>query len=161
MVAGVRLHQCREFTACLPVKFSAVYDHTANGRTVTADEFCSGMNHDIRTVLDGTYQIRSCKGIVHYERNLMCMSDRCQLLDIHNIRVGISERFHMDGSGVFLNGILYLFVIKRIYEGCFDAVFRKRMSQQVIGASINILGSNDMLPCVCQILERICDGCCT
>ena len=91
----------------------------------------------------------------------MCMSDRCQLLDIHNVRIGISKRFHMDGSGVFLNGILYLFIIKRIYKGCFDAVFRKRMRQQVIGSSINILCGNDMFPCMCQILKRICDGCCT
>ena len=77
MVARVRLCQGREFTGCFPVKFTAVYDHTTDGCSMSTDEFCCGMNNDICTVLDRSYQIRCCKCIIHYQRNLMCMCDLC------------------------------------------------------------------------------------
>ena len=40
-------------TGC-PVKVTAVYDHTTDGCSMTADELCCRMNNNICTILDRT-----------------------------------------------------------------------------------------------------------
>ena len=51
MVAGIRLRQRRKFSGGFPVEGSALHNHSSDRRTVTADEFCRRMYHDIRPML--------------------------------------------------------------------------------------------------------------
>ena len=67
----------------------------------------------------------------------------------------------MNGSGVLLDGILHLLIVKRIYESSFDTVLRKGVSQQVVGAAVNVLCGNDVLTFMSQVLKSVCDSCCT
>ena len=72
MIARVWLCQGREFTGCFPVEFTAVYDHTTDGCSMSTDEFGCRMNNDICTVLNRSYQVRSCKCVIYNQRDLMC-----------------------------------------------------------------------------------------
>ena len=128
---------------------------------MAADEFRSRVNHDIRTVLDGTYQIRSCKGVIHYQGDFVSVGDGREFLNIYHIGIRVSEGFHMNGSGVLLDGILYFLIVKRIYESSFDTVLREGVSQQVVGAAVNVLCGNDVLTFMSQVLKSVCDSCCT
>ena len=85
MIAGVRSAQMRELAAALPVKLTAVYDNAADRRAVTADELCSGMDNDVCAVLERTEEVRRCECGVYNKRNLMCMCDFCDCLDIYDI----------------------------------------------------------------------------
>ena len=85
MVAWVRFCQRSEFTGCLPVEFTAVYDNTADGCSMAADEFCCRMYNDICTVLNRPYQVWCCKRIVNNQRDFMCMSDLCDSFNIYYV----------------------------------------------------------------------------
>jgi hypothetical protein len=71
---------------------------------VTTDELSCGVNNDVCSVLDRTYQIRGCKGIINYQRNLVCVCNVCESLDVYNIGVRVSKGLYMDCLGVILNG---------------------------------------------------------
>ena len=76
MVAGIGIGNLGIFAALLPVKFTGVYDDTAKGGSVTADKLGGGMNHDIRTMLDGSDQIGGTEGVVddHRQSVSVCQS---------------------------------------------------------------------------------------
>ena len=105
---------------------------------MSADEFGCRMNNNICTVLDWTNQIRSCESAVNNQRDLMCMSDLGNSLDIYYIRVRISKSLNVNCFGIFLDGSLYFIQIKNIYKGGLYAVCRKSMLQQVEGSAVNI-----------------------
>ncbi|MOA02940.1 hypothetical protein D3C78_1224170 [compost metagenome] len=92
VVAWVRLSDAREFSACLPIEFTAVYNDTADGRTMAADEFCCGMNNDISTKFNRTKQIRAWERIIDNERNSVLMSDSGYRFNIEHIALWISDR---------------------------------------------------------------------
>ena len=64
-------------------------------------------------------------------------------------------------SGVFLDGCLNLLVVKWIYESGLDAVLWKSVGKQVVSSAVNILSCYNVVTCMCQVLESICDSCCT
>ena len=90
VVGRVRLGKPWPLLALCPVEFSGIYYKSAQGRTMSADELCCGVYHDVCTVLDRTNQIGSCKGIVHNQGNTMLMSKICPSLNINSISVWIS-----------------------------------------------------------------------
>ena len=92
---------------------------------MAADEFCRGMEYDICAVLDRSYKVRSCECVVDNQRDLMCVGDGSQLLDINDIGVRVSKCLNMDCFCVLLDRILYFLVVERINEGCCHAVLRK------------------------------------
>ena len=67
----------------------------------------------------------------------------------------------MNGSGILLDSILHFLIVKRIYESSFDTVLREGVSQQVVGAAVNVLCGNDVLTFMSQVLKSVCDSCCT
>ena len=60
---------------------------------------------------------------------------------------------------VLLDGILDLFIIKWIYEGCSDAISRKSMCKQVVSTTVNVLCCYDMISSMSQILKGVSDSC--
>ena len=96
---------------------------------MSADELGCRVNDNICSVLKRADQIRRCKSIVHNQRNLMRMRDRCDLLNIHNVRVRVAERLNVDRSGVLLDCLLHLVVIEWIDESCRDTILRECMCQ--------------------------------
>ena len=89
----------------------------------------------------------------------MCMGNLRHLLNIYNIRIGISQRFNVKRLGVLLNSILYCLHIKGVYEGSGNTVIYQCMCQQVIGSAVNIIGRYNMIPGFCQVLNGI-GNCC-
>ena len=72
MIAGVRLCDGSVLTALLPVELAGVNNNTAERCSVTADELCCGVNNDVCTVLNRSYEVWCCKCIVNDERKLVC-----------------------------------------------------------------------------------------
>ena len=161
MVRYVWLYQPWILVAGGPVKVTAVYDHTTDSCTVATDELCCRMDHDIRTILDRTYQIRGCKCIIYDQWNIMGMCNICNALNINHLRIWITQSLNLDRCGVLLDGCLNSFIIKWIYEGCLNAVIRKSMCQKIVGSTVNILSCYNMISFMCYCLECIRKCCCT
>ena len=51
VITGIGVYQRRELAREFPVKFSRVYDHTADGGSMSADKLCCGMNNNICSML--------------------------------------------------------------------------------------------------------------
>ena len=126
---------------------------------MSADEFCCGMNNDICAVLNWANQVWGCKCIVDYQRNLMLMSDICQCLDIHYIRVRVTKCLNVKCFCIVLDCCFYFVNIKRIYKCSLDAVLRKCVLQQVEGTTINIFCCYDMISGLSKIFNGISNRC--
>lgn len=74
---------------------------------MAADELGGGMNHDVRTVPDGTKQIGRCKGVVDDQRQTVLVGDFGDGVNIGKLAVGVARRFHVNGLGVVLNGVFH------------------------------------------------------
>ena len=128
---------------------------------MSADEFGCRMNNNICTVLDWTNQIRSCESAVNNQRDLMCMSDLGNSLDIYYIRVRISKSLDVNCLGVLLDRILYFLKIEYINECCCDSVCRKCMFKKVCCSTVDVLGCYNVISLLCKVLNGVCDSCCT
>ncbi len=163
MIACVGFGKAWKFTACFPVKSSAVNDDASDRGSVSADEFRCGMYHDIGAIFNRTDQIRSGKGIVYHQRDSMCMGDNRQLFNIRYVRIGIAQGFYVDRFCIILDRRFHFFILKGIYEGGCNSVFRQGMRQKIIRSAVNIFRSHNVISRMRQILKRIgnrrCAGC--
>ncbi len=160
MIAWIRLCQRRKPSAGLPVKLTAVYNNTANRRAMTANELGRRVNYNIRTIFNRPDQIRSCKGIIDYQRNPVSMGNTGNPLNIGYIRIRIPQGFDENRFGILLNRRLYSGIIRRIHKSSRDSILRQGMGKKIIGSSINILCRYNMVTLLCQILKGICNSCC-
>ena len=154
VVAGVRLYEGRELAAAFPVKLTAVYDNAADRRAVTADELCSGMDNNVCAVLERTEEVRRCECGVYNKRNLMCMCNGCDLLNV-NQRLRSGYRCVSMKTAFVLSLIAFSkapsFI--RVYERCGDAVLRERVLKQIVGAAVDGLRGNDVVTCAVRGCE--------
>ena len=161
MVRYVRLNQPRPLVACCPVKLTGIYDDTSDGCPVSADELGCRMDDNISAILDRANQIRSCKGVVHDERDSCFVCDLCDALDINYLRVRVAERLDGDRLCIRLDRSLDSLIVERINKGCGNSVIRKCMCQQVVGSAVDVLCCYDMVSCMCNCLIGIGKCCCT
>ena len=78
------------------------------------------------------------------------MSDLCNLLDIRNIRSGISECFAEDCLGLLINSGGNCCMIMDINELGINAVGRKRIIKEVVAAAVYAVLCYDIIACPCD-----------
>ena len=139
VVAGVGVNERCKLAACFPVKLAAVNDNAAESCSVTADKLCCRMNYDICAVLNRTEEIRSGKGAVDNERNLVCVSDLSKCIDIGNITVGVAESLKENSLCIGLYSVLYFVKIVDINESGVDAVLGKSVCEEVVCTAVDCL----------------------
>ena len=157
MIARIRSGKSR-ILPCFgfPVKPSSVHYHTSKARTVPSDEFCSRMYHDVRTMLYRAYQIRRAERIVNNQRHSVAVGDIRHPIYIKHLAVWIAERLCINGLGARSNGPFKCIDVVDIYDCISDTLRSQRVGNQVIRASIQIVGSNNMVARSKDILQRIC-----
>ena len=158
MIGGIGLAESRKLAAGFPVETAGIYDYAAHDRTVAADKLGGGMHHDIRAVFDGAQQPGRGKGVVHDERYAVAVRNGRDRLKIHQIRVRIAQRFHIEQFGVVPDRPLEIFGIVRRDERCFKALFRERMGKKIVGSAVEVGGGNDVIASPRDILHRIGNG---
>ncbi len=121
MIAWVWLCKRWKFAGCLPVKLTALYDHTTDCSSVATDEFCCGMNNDICTVLNWSYQVWCCKCIIYNKRNFMFVSNFCNILNINKVGVRVSKS--LNKTAFVFSWIAFSNASSYINKCCCDTVF--------------------------------------
>ena len=158
VIAGVRLRDPRISAGGSPVKASAVYNNSAEGRAVTADKLGGGMNDYVRAVLERTDKVGCAEGVVDNERQAVRVGDLCQSVDVGDVAVGIAEGLDVDRLCVGLNRRRDLLEIMDVDKSGVDAVKRKRVRQQVGRAAVDRLLSYYVLALLGKRLDGVCDG---
>ena len=111
---------------------------------MTAEELGCGMDNDVRTVLDGSDQIRSAEGVVYDDRQTVAVCKLCNRVDVRNVTVGVAQRLKIDRSGIVLNGVFDFDQVMRVDEGGGDAVLRQSVGEQVVAAAVDGLLGYDV-----------------
>ena len=78
---------------------------------------------------------------------------------IHHIRIGVAQRFDKDSLCLLCYGRFHRITVKNIHECGRNAILGQGMSQEIIGASIDILSGYDMIPLPGKILEGTGNRC--
>ena len=86
------------------------------------------------------------------------MGDLPDLLEIVHIVLRVSDRFGVDEAGVGVDGLADVLRVGAVDELHRDSQLGQRIVEEVIGAAIQIVGGNDILPGLGDIEDRIGNG---
>ena len=156
MIAGVGFCDGSVLVALLPVKLARVNDNAAERCAVTADELCSRVYYNVRTVLYRTDKVRSTECVVYYKRKSVLVSDLCDSVNVGDIAVGVAECFKVDSLCVILNCVLNFFKVVRIYKCSADTVLGKCVCKQVVAAAVDRLLCYYVLTLISERLNSVC-----
>ncbi len=99
VVRGVGLREGGE-VAVRPVEPAAVHNHAADACAVTADELRCAMHHDVRSVLQGTHQVRARQRVINDKRDARLVSDVRHRLNVEGVQPRVSDRLGVDRAGL-------------------------------------------------------------
>ena len=119
------------------------------------------MNNDVCTVLKRSYKVRGCKCAVNNKRNIVCVCNLCESLNINKVSIWIAECFNVESLCILVNSIFKSTLFIRINKCCCNAVSRKCVFEKVICAAVDCLCSYDVIACFSKSLNCICDCSCT
>ena len=125
---------------------------------MAADEFGSGVHHNICAVLNGANEIGCAKGVVNDQGQTALVGKGRNGIDIRDIAVGIAQGFQIDGFCVGSNGLFHLCQIVGIHKGGGDPIERQGVGQQIITAAVDGLLGYNVISCLGQRLNGIGDG---
>src|SRR5438477_10076586 len=120
MVTLRRFNELREFSIA-PVIITCIYYDTADCSTMSADPFCSRLNHDVCSPFDRTEEVTCCtESIINYEGQIIFFCQLGKLLEIRNVEAWVTDRFKVDGLCIFVDMLYKTFDIIAICKACFD-----------------------------------------
>ena len=128
---------------------------------MAADELGRGLDHDVGAVLQRAEQVRGGEGVVDDHRQMMLVGNCGDGLEVGQVGVRIAEGLEVDELGVLLDGVLELLRILGGDEGGGDAVTRQGVTQQVEGATVDVLGGDDVIAGLGDVAHRVFHGGCT
>ena len=89
---------------------------------------------------------RRSEGVVNDERHPILVSDACKLLDVENSAARVADGFAENNLGVRAESLLdFFFAVVRIHESTLDAKLLQGYAEEIEGATINLIRSNDMV----------------
>ena len=159
VITVVGLCELGEFAGGLPVELPGIDDDASDGRAVTADEFGRGMHDDVSPVLDRPQKVRRRESIVGDQRNPVRMGNLRNGFYINKIGIRIAETLNEEGLGLGTDRLLEIGQVSGVYESRGDPVRNQSVLKQVVRASVDVLGGNDVVSCTCDIEYRVGDGC--
>ena len=160
MVTWVWFCEGRKLSACFPVELAAVNDNAADSSTVSADELCCGVDNDVCAVIERSYEVRCSECAVNNERDLVLVSDLCNLFNVDKVRVRVAESFDVKCLCVVLNCLFKVIFIIGINECCCDAIFGKCVCEEVVSTAVDSVCCYDVVACLSKVLNGVCNCCC-
>ena len=125
---------------------------------MAAEELRSGVYHDVCAVLQRTDEIRCAEGVVDDEGDAVLVGHSSHTFKVEHVAVGVAE-----GLGIYyfcvgldsgLQGVEVVDVDNRIR----NALRSQRMGNQVVRTTIQVVGRNDMVASLHDVLQSVGDG---
>ena len=116
------------------------------------------MDHDIRAEFDRPEEEGRREGVVHHKGDPVPVGDFRDLFDVDDIAVGVAEGLDEQELRFRTDGFFEVPDVRRVDEGGRDSVGDERMLQEVIGAAVDGLGCDDMVPRAGNVQDGVGDG---
>ena len=130
----------------LPVKTTAVHDHTTDSDAMSVHVLGRGVGNDVTAPFDRAAVDRRGKGIVDDQRNTMTVCDGRKLLDIEDADGRIGDGLAEDALRVRAEAVFQLFFADvRIDEGAFDAHLLHRYAKQIVCPAVDRTGGDEVI----------------
>ena len=117
------------------------------------------MYHHVSTVLDRADEDRS-KCVVNDKERVMAMSYLCKGIEIADISVRISKCLAIDHLSVRTDSSLYCSEIAEIHNSVFHALGGESVGNEVVTATVEIVGCHDVVAVLQHILQGVSHCCC-
>ncbi len=122
------------------------YDAAPYGGAVPADPLGRRCHHHRSPVLDGPEQITArAEGIVHDERQVMVLGDRCNAFKIRHYKARIADGFHINGLGIGINEALVIAGLLALSKARFDAEAFESHFELIVGAAVEVGRSDEIV----------------
>ena len=89
------------------------------------------MDYYVRSMLNGTNQVRSPESVIYNQRNIMTMSDFCNSIDIRHIRIRIPKSFGINRFRIRSDCSLEQFQIIHIDDSIANTLCCQRMRNEI------------------------------
>ena len=120
------------------------------------------MSNDVCAKLKRTTVDRSCKCVVHDQRNTMFVCDPCKLFNIQHHKSRIGNCFTKHSLRVRTECLLkFFFGSIRIHQGYINTLFLYSNGEKIGCSSVNSRCTDNMIPCIADIKCRIIVCCLT
>src|SRR6266568_2783742 len=92
VIRRVWLREFLESARSGPIELTRVNNDSADGGAMASQEFCGGVDYDVRTPLNRSHKSGRRRGVVDHQGQSVLMSNGCQFFNIHDVELGIAER---------------------------------------------------------------------
>ena len=127
-----------------PIELPRVDDSTTHRSTIAREVLRQRIDHDICSVIDRTAEDRR-QGIVHHERQAVCMGHICHRSDIDEVELRIAKRLGVHELRIGLDRSFEGLRIVCIDEGRRDPEAGKGDAQEIVRTPIDARRSHDMI----------------
>src|SRR5574344_548276 len=114
------------------------------------------MNDHICSVFDRTEDDR-CKGVIYDNYSVVFVCDFCNSIQIGHITVGIAKGLYKDSLGVGTDSCFKSLEVVRIEDGIIYSLSAESMGNEIVRTAIDVVGSNNVVTILCNVLECISD----
>ena len=125
---------------------------------MAADVFGQRVHHDVCTVFERPAQERRCHGVVDNQRDAMFVGDIGPALDIHHVTGRVANGFAEQGAGVVINRFLHCLKVVVTHHTAVDTLVWQRVGKQVVGAAIELAGTDNVVAHFADGLQGVKDG---
>ena len=118
------------------------------------------MNHNVSTMFQRLNQNR-CKSIVNNKNQIVVVCNFSNAFNIQNVRIWIAESFTVDNFCIWFDCFFNCLQIRKVNNCVFNSLSRKRMRNKIVSSAVKIVGCNQMVSVLKNILKRIRNSGCT
>ena len=116
------------------------------------------MNHDISAMLQRTNEVRCAEGVVDDEGDTVLVSYSCYAFEVEDVGVGIAEGLGIYYFRVGLDGSFEGFEVVDINNCIGDALRSQCVGNEVVRATIEVVGSHDVVAILHDVLQGVGDS---
>jgi hypothetical protein len=112
------------------------------------------MDDDVGAVLDGPGECGGSKGVVHDQWNACLARNAGERVEIRHVQLRIPDGLHEEQPSAAIDGRSHLFQIVDVHEPRRDPPLGQGVRKQVVGAAVQRLRRDQVVPCAGQVQHR-------
>ena len=148
--------------AGVPVEVAAIDDDAAHLCGVSVHILRGGVGDDVGAPLEGTAVDGCGECVIDDEGHAVLVGDACKLLDVQNLAARVRDGLAEQRLGVGTEGCRdFLLAGLLRYKGALDAQLLQRDAEEVVRATVDFVGSDEVVAGLTDVEDGIEVGCLT